>query len=151
MADGRGRDDGAGLIALVTQLYKAFIKRSTEEILGMRLKEFMVLSHLAERRGTTQQELGEAMFLDPNTVVLILNGLEERGFSVRKRDSEDRRRHVVEVTPEGRRAVERAEKARDAIENEILAGLAESDRQALRGLLLKALEHLAKTPTAARA
>src|ERR671936_2956606 len=100
--DGSGRDDGPGLIALLTQLYKSLNRRSTEELLGMRLKEFLVLSFVRDHPGTTQQELGEAMLLDPNTVVLLLNELESRGFSIRRRDAEDRRRHVVEITPAGR-------------------------------------------------
>src|SRR5579864_3384525 len=100
--EGTGNDDGPGLIALVTQVSKAFHRRSTEEMLGMRLKEFLVLSYLHDHPGTTQQELGEAMVFDSNTVVLLLNELEARGFSLRRRDAVDRRRHVVEITPAGR-------------------------------------------------
>lgn len=134
------RDDGRGLIELVTQVSKAFHRRSTEEMLGMRWKEFLILSYLREHPGTTQQELGEAMLLDSNTVVLLLNELEARGFSIRRRDTGDRRRHVVEITPSGRDAVAGGEKARDAIEDEVFAGLTADERQTLRVLLLRALE-----------
>ena len=34
------------------------------------------------------------MLHDPNMVVLLLNELETRGYSIRRRDTEDRRRHV---------------------------------------------------------
>lgn len=132
--------DGASLIALLTQLNKYFHRRSTEELLGMRWKEFVVLSKLADHGATTQQDLGEAMLMDANTVVILLNELEGRGLSIRRRDSEDRRRHVVEITPAGRQAVARAEKARDAIEDDVLAGLTAEDRRTLRRILLKALE-----------
>ena len=140
MGDGTGRQDGPGLVALLTQLNKAFHRRSTEEILGMRLKEFLVLSYVAERPGSTQQELGEAMVMDANTVVLLLNDLETRGFSIRRRDADDRRRHVVEITTAGRDAVARAEKAREAIEDELLGALSAEDRRTLRRILVKALE-----------
>jgi DNA-binding MarR family transcriptional regulator len=133
------RDEGPGLIALLTQLSKSFNRRSTEEMLGMRLKEFLVLSYLCDHQGTTQQELGEAMLLDPNTVVLLLNELESRGYSIRRRDAVDRRRHVVEITPAGSRALERAEKAREVIEEEVLGELSPADRRTLRRILLKAL------------
>ena len=132
--------DGAGLIALLTQLNKTFHRRSTEEMLGMRFKEFLVLLYLSDHPGSTQQELGEGMFFDANTVVLLLNELESRGYSIRKRDTEDRRRHVVEITDSGRGALARAERARDQIEDEVLAALTKEDRRALRRLLLKALE-----------
>jgi DNA-binding MarR family transcriptional regulator len=139
-ADGKGKDDGPGLIALLTQLSKTFSRRSTEELLGMRLKEFLILSYLLDHPGTTQQELGEAMLLDPNAVVLLLNELEARRFTLRRRDAEDRRRHVVDITRAGREAIARAEKAREAIENEVLGHLTPEERRTLRRILLRALE-----------
>jgi DNA-binding MarR family transcriptional regulator len=45
----------------------------------------------------------------------------------------------VEVTPAGTEALLRAEKARDAIEDEVLSALSAEDRHALRRILLKAL------------
>jgi DNA-binding MarR family transcriptional regulator len=146
-----GRDDGQGLIALLTQLSKSFNRRSTEEMLGMRLKEFFILTYLRDHAGTTQQELGEAMLLDANTVVLLLNELESRGYSVRRRDAEDRRRHVVEITTQGRTAVARAEKARETIEDDVLGELTAEDRRVLKRLLLKALEGQARAVAAAAA
>jgi DNA-binding MarR family transcriptional regulator len=110
----------------------------------MRLKEFLVLSYVRDHPGATQQELGEAMLLDPNSVVLLLNELESRGFSIRRRDAEDRRRHVVEITSAGRGAVARAEKAREAIEDEVLGELSAEERRTLRRILLRALEGQAR-------
>ena len=146
--DGTRRDDGRGLIELVAQVSKAFHRRSTEELLGMRWKEFLVLSYLHEHPGTTQQELGEAMLLDSNTVVLLLNELEAKGFSVRRRDAGDRRRHVVEITPTGRDAVAVGEKGRETIEDEVFAGLTADERRTLRRLLVRALEGQARTVSA---
>src|ERR671937_1975884 len=142
------KDDGAGLITLFTRLAKTFNRRSPEEMLGMRLKEFLVLGYLSEHPGTTQQELGEAMLLDANTVVLLLNELESRGFSIRRRDAQDRRRHVVDITSAGRDAVARAEKAREAIEDEVLGHLSAADRRTLREILIRALEGEARVPAA---
>ncbi|HEX6548647.1 MAG TPA: MarR family winged helix-turn-helix transcriptional regulator [Candidatus Dormibacteraeota bacterium] len=136
----KGKEDGAGLIALVTQVSKAFHRRSTEELLGMRLKEFMVLGYINDHPRVTQQEVGEGMFFDANTVVLLLNELESRGWSIRRRDVEDRRRHVVEITAEGREALARAEKAREAIEDDVFGELTRDERETLRRLLSKALE-----------
>src|SRR5438270_10693440 len=142
--DGTGKDDGRGLIALLTQLSKAFNRRSTEEMLGMRLKEFLILGLVGERPGTTQQEIGETMLMDSNTIVLLLNELESRGFLIRRRDADDRRRHLVEMTASGRQALAKAEKGREAIEDEIFAGLTDDERQTLRMLLLRVLETQAR-------
>lgn len=134
------RDDGGpGLVELIARLSKTISRRSTDELLGMRLKEFLILSYLRDHAGATQQELGEAMFVEANAVVLLLNDLESRGLSVRRRDAEDRRRHVVEITAAGRDALTRASKAREAIEDDVLGGLSREDRELLRRLLLKAL------------
>ena len=143
------KDEGPGLIALLTQLYKALNRRSSEELLGMRLKEFLVLGYLRDHPGTSQQDLGEAMLLDPNTVVLLLNELESRRFAIRRRDAEDRRRHVVELTAEGRRAMERAEKARETIEEEVFGDLGAEDRRTLRRLLARAVESQARQASGA--
>src|ERR1700751_4749585 len=111
------KDGEKGLVSLLVQLNKAIHRRSSEEILGMRLKAYMTLAHIREHPGTTQQELETAMVMDANSVVLILNELEARGFSVRRRDPQDRRRHIVEITPPGRRALEKADRAREALED----------------------------------
>jgi DNA-binding MarR family transcriptional regulator len=146
--DGTGRDDGPGLVALLTQVSKTLHRRSTEELLGMRLKEFLILAYLRDHPRTTQQELGEAMLLDPNMVVVLLNELESRGFSVRRRDTEDRRRHVVDLTPAGRDALVRAEEAHEAIEDEVFGGLTAEERGTLRRILVRVLDSQARTAPA---
>jgi DNA-binding MarR family transcriptional regulator len=142
-------DKGAdtGLVALLTQISKALHRRTTEELLGMRLKQFMLLGYVLDHGGVSQQELEKALLIDANGVVLLLNELEAAGFSVRRRDAHDRRRHLVEVTESGRVAVERAEKARESLEDEILADFSPEERAALRKLLRRVLEGLLKATT----
>ncbi len=140
------RPDGGGLVSLLTQLQKGLHRRSSEELLGMRVKPYMVLVYIRDHPGTTQQELESAMFMDANSVVLILNELEAAGFSVRKRDPQDRRRHMVEMTQAGRRAIERADKAREGLEDEVLAPLSAAERQTLRKLLERVLDSMAAVP-----
>ncbi len=131
-----------GLVSLVTQLSKALHRRSTDELLGMRLKPYMTLGYIRDHHGTTQQELENGLFMDANTVVLILNELEAAQFSVRRRDPQDRRRHIVELTASGRRALERAEKARESLEDQILAPLSAEERKTLSKLVERVLDAL---------
>lgn len=126
---------------LLTRLAKAIHRRSNEELLGMSFRQAMLLGHLRDRQGSMpQQELCEWMWVDPNSCVLLLNELEDLGYVARRRDSADRRRHVVELTPEGREALEQADRARDSLEDEILASLTLAERDQLRLLLARALE-----------
>ncbi len=130
---------GSGSIVLLTRLARVVYRRSSEELLGIRLKQMMGLAYLREHRETTQQAFCESMHLDPNNCVLYLNELEEAGFATRKRDPSDRRRHLLELTDAGMDALDRAERAQDAIEDEVLAALTSEQRATLRSLLARAL------------
>ncbi len=137
----------AGAVVLLTRLARSAYRLVDEDQLGMRLKEFVMLSYLGES-GTTQRELSDVMGIDANMVVLLLNGLEERGFAVRERDREDRRRHIVRSTPAGRKALVRAERAVESVTDEALGALDAEERGVLRALLAKALGDGALAATA---
>jgi DNA-binding MarR family transcriptional regulator len=129
-----------GSLVLLTRLARAVFARTTEQVLGMRLKQYSLLSDLRDSGGSvSQQSLCGAMHLDPNYVVLLLNEIEDAGYAERRRDPEDRRRHIVELTPKGRRALERAEAGMQSIEDEVLSGLSQKERVELGKLLSQAL------------
>ncbi len=139
--EGRQRHDG-GFVSLLTQVHKALNRRTGEELLGMRFKPYMTLGFIRDHPGISQQEIESALFMDANSVVLILNELEAAHFSVRRRDPNDRRRHIVEITAAGRRALEKADRARDTLEDEVLGPLSTEERRTLRRLLERVLEGL---------
>ena len=131
-----------GLVSLVTQLNKAIHRRSSEELLGMRVKPYIALGFIREHPGVSQQELETAMFMDANGVVLLLNELESARYLIRRRDVQDRRRHIIELTNGGRHALERADKARETLEGEVLAVLDPEERATLKNLMWRVLEGL---------
>src|SRR3954449_13605677 len=90
--------ESPGSLPLVIRLARLVYRRATDDVLGMRLKQFIALSHLAYTPNVSQRQLGEALHLDPNNTVLMLNDLEAEGWAERRRDPEDRRRHTVELT-----------------------------------------------------
>src|SRR3954462_8708531 len=51
---------------------------------------------------TSQQALIDSIGVDPSKLVGLLNDLEAEGLIVRRRDPEDRRRHIVELSKEAR-------------------------------------------------
>jgi DNA-binding MarR family transcriptional regulator len=131
-----------GLVSVMTQLGKAIHRRSSEELLGMRLKPYMALGYIRDHPGVTQHELESALFIDANGVVLMLNELEAAQLSIRRRDPQDRRRHIVEITDAGRQAIDRADKAREGLEDEVLAPLSPEERATLQNLLRRVLAGL---------
>jgi DNA-binding MarR family transcriptional regulator len=133
-------DTSPGTVVMLLRLAKAVHKRSTDDLLGMKLRQLMLLSYLRAGTPALQQQLCESLWLDPNNCVLLLNELEEMGYVERRRDPADRRRHVVDITDEGLAALERGERAQESLEEQILAGLSEEERAALRSLLSRALE-----------
>ena len=104
-------------MVLLTRLAKVAFRRSNEADVGMRLRQHVALSFLNDHDGATQQVLGEALCVDANNLVLLLNELEADGLVERRRDPLDRRRHLVHITAEGRRALDRAERAQERVED----------------------------------
>jgi DNA-binding MarR family transcriptional regulator len=129
-----------GSMVLLTRLAKQVYRRSNEDLLGMHLRLLMALSYVRDHDHTPQQELAEALCMDANNVVLLLNELEELGHVTRLRDPDDRRRHLVELTKQGCAALTRAESAQETIEDEVLQALDPSERAILWGLLTRALQ-----------
>src|SRR3954469_10600376 len=136
----------AGALVLLTRMSRLIHREVDPDELGMSMKEFSTLNFVRDADGVTQQELGTLMCVDANMVVNLLNSLERRGFAVRERDPEDRRRHVVRVTAKGTRALVRAEEVIEESTDAVLGALDESERTQLRGLLAKALGNGAAAP-----
>jgi DNA-binding MarR family transcriptional regulator len=95
---------------LITRLSRVIYRYVDEGELGMTMKQYGMLNYLRDFDGITQGKLGEAVGLDANTVVLLLNALEDRGFAVRERDPNDRRRHLVRITAAGTKALVRGDR-----------------------------------------
>lgn len=131
---------------LLPRLAKQVMRRSSAELLGIDLRLLMALSYLGDHDGAPQQELVDALCMDAKNVVLLLNELEDCGHLIRRRDSEDRRRHRVHITTAGRQALERAARAQEDIEDDVLQALDPDERATLWQLLTRALrgaEHVA--------
>ena len=128
-----------GLALLLTQLTKRLFHDSDEEAMGIRVRHFVALGFLKGSGSVPQQALGEALCTDANNLVLLLNELEAEGLAVRRRDPDDRRRHIVEITPAGRRAVTHAGRALAPCEDKVTSALNADERAELERLLARAL------------
>ena len=126
-------------MVLLTRLAKQVYRRSDDELLGMQLRHLVALSYMRDHDACPQQELADAFCMDANNVVLLLNELEQLGFATRLRDPHDRRRHLVQLTSAGRKALAQAERAQEAIEDDVLAALTDAERADLHALLTRTL------------
>ena len=118
---------------------------------GLRPRHLVALTLLRDHGGISQQDLATALQIDKTNLVSLLNDLESSGFLARRRSSEDRRRHVVEITPGGIGRLREAEGALVAVEDDVLAALDAEERETLYRLLQRATsQHVSDCSSASR-
>src|SRR5262245_2346942 len=103
---------------------------------GFELYDYSVLAILGEGDRETQATIADALDLDPSRLVALLDSLEERGLVVRQRDPHDRRRHVVSITADGKKALAGLRELGSNVEDDFFAPLDAYSRKVFHDLLL---------------
>jgi MarR family transcriptional regulator, lower aerobic nicotinate degradation pathway regulator len=117
--------------------------------LGLRSRHLVALTVLREGGESTQQALATTLQIDRTNLVGLLNELEADKLIERRRSSEDRRRHIVELTAAGANVLAKVEAALTAVEDEVLGGLDAEQRETLYSLLQQATsDHAPQCPRA---
>ena len=109
--------------------------------LGLRAPEYAILHQLYEAGPISQQALGRALRIHASNLVALIDELEGDGSVIRRRDPDDRRRYLLELTDDGLRRLARAETAASGAEAEMLAPLTAAERERLRSYLQKLAGH----------
>lgn len=121
---------------LLTALGRSATKTITDGMRQTGIKPRHVAALKALSRGaSTQQALGEAVHTDATQLVGLLNELETAELISRRRDPNDRRRHIVELSSLGAARLEEAENCVARAEERLLAGLDAAERADLYRLL----------------
>lgn len=99
--------------------------------------QFAALAKLCELGPTSQNALGRATAMDAATIKGVADRLRARGLVDAKPDPDDRRRHYLIPTDEGRAVYEKAASAAVEISAETLAPLSATERETFLNLLTK--------------
>lgn len=79
------------------QFYRPLLDR-----IGLTYPQYLVMVALWSKDGQTVKELGQALFLESNTLTPMLKRLEGLGYIDRKRNPKDERQVCVGLTEEGK-------------------------------------------------
>lgn len=126
------------------QLSHVMQQRMTASLAAMNLTlpQLGALIHLARADASSTADLARMTLTTPQNMSLTVTKLEEAGYVVRRPHETHGRIHVLEITPEGSRALRRAIARVSKIEDEMLRDVPPADRPQLTDALRGCLQNL---------
>ncbi len=106
--------------------------------LGYSRSRWMVLLHASRVDGITHSELADRLGIEAPTLVRLIDRMEEEGLLNRRPSETDRRVKHLDLTPAGRKEVERIRACAADLRKEVLKGLGTAEISAA----LKILEQI---------
>ena len=140
-------DDRRDLAAMFVPLARTLVAREEPALDAhdISMWGYIVLTALVEQPVRTQAALAQAINADKSRIIGVLDELQRRGLIRRQPDADDRRVHLLSLTPAGDRLRRSVEAAIRGSEEDVLASLPPADREAfLRSL--KALYERYRAP-----
>lgn len=102
--------DGVAAVISVMRTWQILLTRANTLLrpLGLTFARYQVLGLLRSRHPLTLGQVGTSLWITPGTVTSSVDRLEASGFIRRLPHPTDGRTVLVEITPKGRRVVEKA-------------------------------------------
>jgi DNA-binding MarR family transcriptional regulator len=113
--------------------------------LGIRPVTLTALGTIYDNPGITQAELGKKLNIKRANMVPVMAELESRGLIVRRPSDNDRRAHVVALTPAGRKLTVKLLELHRRLDDDLAKALGRRERDLLLQLL-KRFRKLATEP-----
>lgn len=139
--DGPAADDGYRLQEqigfILRKAHQRHVAIFASRIADLTPQQFAALAKLRDIGETSQNQLGALIAMDAATIKGVIDRLHARGLVSLVRHEVDRRRLMVGLTEEGRRAVETLVPLAQEISKETLAPLSARETATLLALLAK--------------
>jgi|SRR3954469_21918870 len=123
-------------------LNRAFEAALAEQ--GGSLPTWLVLLSVKSGRARNQRQLADAVGIRGATMTHHLDALEKNGLVTRRRDPENRRVQIVELTPEGDQLFDRLRRTAMSFDRRIRTGLSAEEVAALGELLARVAGNVAE-------
>ena len=133
---------GPGNAFLLAQLGAHAASRFAERIAELSLTPAQagLLRLVAWSPGQSQQAIARQLGTPPSRLVLLVDGLEERGLIERRRNPGDRRHYALYLTGDGVRFMAELGRIGSAHEADLMTGLSPQEQDVLHGLLTRLAE-----------
>lgn len=137
------------ILMTVGKHFREAVERRMQEMgLELGFLQFSVLRVLSVEDSLSLKDLSQLLHVDPSTLVKTLDSLEKRTLVRRERDTEDRRRIVITLTPQGRGVMPDLETIRDDDPvYQALAQMGAEESEQLVELLRKLVQHMPQGDT----
>jgi DNA-binding MarR family transcriptional regulator len=123
----------------VSRVGHRLLLRALEEE-GLLLSHHAVLAALRDFGPLAQHEMADRLDVDRSQVVGFVDRLEAKGLVTRTRDADDRRRVVIALTTDGRKAERRITSAARRSQADLMGTLSTSEQEHLLTLLRRVLD-----------
>jgi MarR family transcriptional regulator, 2-MHQ and catechol-resistance regulon repressor len=133
----RQKTEATHVYLVLWKAYRAMFAKFDEsrKVLGLGDSDFRVLEVLLHKGSLPVNVIGEKVELTTGSITTAVDRMEAKWLVVRKNDPEDRRVRVVELTPKGRRLIEKAYARHEIIMEKAMKYLSREDRAVLVDLL----------------
>jgi DNA-binding MarR family transcriptional regulator len=110
--------------------------------MGVHPGQNFLLEELRAQEPLTTGEIARRMHVEVPTVVRMTQRMQAAGLLERQRDANDRRRVLISLTAEGKRAARAMPRLLDTVSEQALSDLSDNERQTLIKLLHRVISNL---------
>jgi MarR family transcriptional regulator, 2-MHQ and catechol-resistance regulon repressor len=148
VARSRQKTEATHVFLVLWKAYRAIFAKSDEsrKNLGLGDSDFRVLEVLLHKGPLPVNVIGEKVELTTGSITTAVDRMEAKWLVVRKNHPEDRRVRIVELTPKGRRLIEKGYAQHEIVMERAMKHLSREDRAALVDLLKRLGKQEAQTP-----